>query len=338
MAMNRNMMGVQTSDEDLYNQRAMSQALAPPRGRQAVSRNGGVARRTGGPLEPSAEPRVETSVPGGAVREGSIADAGDSAYTNKMPVPEGADTPESTASSPGESYASVARGAGRTPSSGLDGGIGDPAVLARIREQMGLGGPASAENNAIAGDALARGTAEPPSADQSTWNTDGFTPPAFAAPYAGGTLPGWEASKLADPNHQTPKYVWGRIALANPGDPKKQVAELLRAYPGAQFNGKDKVTGIPGLGPIDIFQGASSGQNTPQWIDEANAGGAQGSASGAKPGGGYGDLGPASNASNGLLDQMSQGSTHENLLAKIQQILGPAATDQQALLRALGGK
>jgi hypothetical protein len=121
------------------------------------------------------------------------------------------------------------------------------------------------------------GAPAPPAADNSGWNTDGYAKPAFTAQAGGGPLAGWDATKWADVNHQTPKYVWGRIAASNMGpeglNVPKAVDELIQAYPGATFNGKDKVT-IPGIGTIDLLGGASIGQNTPQWLDEANQGGA----------------------------------------------------------------
>jgi hypothetical protein len=178
----------------------------------------------------------------------------------------------------------------------------------------------------------------PAAVDQSAWNTDGFAKPAFTAQPTGGPLDGWDATKWADPNHQTPKYVWGRIAAANAGNPQAAIQQMLQAYPGATFDGKDKIIGIPGLGPIDVFQGASVGQNTPQWIDEANAGG--GGAAPTKPfdDGGYTGRPSSIMGSSSLAGQMASPAAQDSLIAKLQAQLGTGegGLDQQTLERILG--
>lgn len=86
--------------------------------------------------------------------------------------------------------------------------------------------------------------------------------------------PGWDPVKWNDPNHKTPKYVVGRILAKYPptlAGLKQAQAELQAEFPGMTYNGKDKIT-IPGLGEIDVLQGASNGGVAWQWIDEANAG------------------------------------------------------------------
>lgn len=102
------------------------------------------------------------------------------------------------------------------------------------------------------------------SIDKSKWNTDGFATPGYTASSFGPVLSGWDATKWNDPNHQTPKYVVGRILtevgdLKNPDNRAAAISKIQQAYPGAQFNGKDKVT-IPGVGTVDIFRGASVGE------------------------------------------------------------------------------
>lgn len=90
--------------------------------------------------------------------------------------------------------------------------------------------------------------------------------------------PGWDATKWNDPNHKTPKYVVGRILAKYPPTTaglQQAIPELQAAFPGLTFNGKDKVN-VPGLGEIDVLQGASSGGVAWQWIDEANAGNGSG--------------------------------------------------------------
>jgi hypothetical protein len=110
-------------------------------------------------------------------------------------------------------------------------------------------------------------------ADPSGWNTDGFAAPTSIAQNFRSQAPaGWDQTKWNDPTHQTPKYVWGRIAADdNPND----IDQLLSAYPGATFNGKDKVT-IPGVGTVDVYRGASVGLNEPQWLVEGGGEGAAG--------------------------------------------------------------
>jgi hypothetical protein len=109
-------------------------------------------------------------------------------------------------------------------------------------------------------------TVDPP-VDKSKFNTDGFASPGYTAANAGGFLRGWDETKWNDPNHQTPKYVIGRIlgeASGGTGELKDAaqrdmaVKNILAAYPGATFDGKDKIT-MPDGGVIDIFEGAGSG-------------------------------------------------------------------------------
>jgi hypothetical protein len=124
-----------------------------------------------------------------------------------------------------------------------------------------------------------------PGPDASGWNTDGYQAPARVAQgFAPDPPDGWDRDKWNDPTHQTPKYVWGRIT--QDGDPN-DIEQMLAAYPGASFDGKDKISGIEGLGPIDVYQGASQGGKKPQWYDinAAASEGGQGSPQGASMGG-----------------------------------------------------
>jgi hypothetical protein len=136
------------------------------------------------------------------------------------------------------------------------GGTGYNPEVERIRQAMGL-----QEGQKLPAPAA------PAAASNPAWNTDGFVAPAqIAQNFAAQAPAGWDQKKWSDPNHQTPKYVWGRITQDdNPND----IEQMLAAYPGAQFDGKDKITGIPGLGAIDVYQGASVGANVPQWLDLA---------------------------------------------------------------------
>ena len=83
------------------------------------------------------------------------------------------------------------------------------------RANDGVYGPAGnttvgAEPGGVTGAAPAAPTT--PQVDQSKWNTDQYAKPAYTAPAASKTAPaGFNNEKWNDPNHQTPKYVVGRI-------------------------------------------------------------------------------------------------------------------------------
>jgi len=149
------------------------------------------------------------------------------------------------------------------------------AVMEQLAGSAGAGAPVAGipgNERPTQGAGMVAGAA--PAAAATTpgsWNTDGYaTPQVTAQNFRGQAPPGWDQTKWNDPNHQTPKYVWGRLTQDdNPND----VDQLLAAYPGSTFNGKDKVT-IPGVGTIDIYRGASAGLNEPQWLAE-DGGGAQ---------------------------------------------------------------
>lgn len=119
----------------------------------------------------------------------------------------------------------------------------------------------------------------PPGPDTSAWDTNGYEKPGYVPESYGNAPSGWDPAKWANPNHQSPKYAVGRIIVANgdmkdPGNRQKAIADIQRAYPGATYNGKDRVT-IPGVGTIDIFQDASSGMWGPAWqpMDGGGSGG-----------------------------------------------------------------
>jgi hypothetical protein len=110
-----------------------------------------------------------------------------------------------------------------------------------------------------------------PAPDTSNWDTNGYAKPGYTAGSYGNVLAGWDNAKWNDQNHQSPKYVVGRILgsvgnLQDPNNRAKAIQQIQQAYPGAQFDGHDTVT-IPGIGPVDIFGGASSGEYRPQWLD-----------------------------------------------------------------------
>lgn len=95
-----------------------------------------------------------------------------------------------------------------------------------------------------------------------SWNTDGYAVPGYTATNFGSAPSGWDPNKWNDPNHQTPKYVVGRISMEATGGTgqfssqqqiDQAIQRILEAYPGATSNGRDRVT-IPGVGTVDIIQ------------------------------------------------------------------------------------
>ena len=116
-------------------------------------------------------------------------------------------------------------------------------------------------------------------AASGNWDTDGWGTPQYISRQPGNVMEGWSAENWDNPNMQTPKYVFGRIASNydpnNPDDVNAMVAELQKAYPGAEFDGKDKLT-IPGLGTIDVIIGAGAPGAKWGWIDLTNDAGTSG--------------------------------------------------------------
>jgi hypothetical protein len=151
--------------------------------------------------------------------------------------------------------------------------------------------------------------------DLSKWDTDNYAAPQWMPDaYNQQTPGGWEQTKWSNPNYLSPKYAIGKILSnypANVNGLKAAFEDIKRAYPGAEWDGKDKIR-LPTLGPgwIDVGQAFSKlqeGQYGPdvvtswQWItDDGGAGGGGGGGTGGT-GGGYGNVG-AGNIQ-GLLDQ-----------------------------------
>jgi hypothetical protein len=169
--------------------------------------------------------------------------------------------------------------------------------------------------------------------DSSQWDTDGYAAPGFVPESYGNVLAGYDAGKWANANHQTPKYAVGRIlsqyapSVENAG---KAIAEIQKAYPGATFNGKDKIT-IPGVGSFDVLTNSGSGQNMGwAWqpldgISSAPASGPLNSDSGGSSLGRINSLVP------------TDSDFFNRLQAQLVQILGgPQALDRSALLKLLG--
>lgn len=150
-------------------------------------------------------------------------------------------------------------------------------------------------------------------------NTDGYAQPGYQAAQPGAAMAGWDAGKWGDTSHQTPKYVVGRILSQFPATTaglQSAVAEIQRAYPGTTFNGKDTVT-IPGVGPVDILQGASVGGQAWQWGAFQNA---DGSATGfGQPGTGGAGTGAGGSAGDGT--GAVSAALSPDVLARLQSLL-----------------
>lgn len=117
--------------------------------------------------------------------------------------------------------------------------------------------------------------APPPPLDTSNWDTDAYSAPGWQTSAQGGAMAGWDQSKWADPLHQTPKYAVGRIlSQFRPDDAGWEAAarEIQRLYPGTQILGNDKLA-IPGVGVIDVREGADIGGKGWRWGTEAMEGG-----------------------------------------------------------------
>lgn len=127
------------------------------------------------------------------------------------------------------------------------------------RLMTGMGGSGTAAlNKASAG------------ADTSAWDTDSYAAPQHTAANFGPVMLGWDGQKWVDPNLQTPKYAVGRILSQYPHTIDglgAAMAEIQMAYPGTQFDGRDKIT-IPGVGTIDVLlaAGGPGGGAAWQWL------------------------------------------------------------------------
>jgi hypothetical protein len=98
---------------------------------------------------------------------------------------------------------------------------------------------------------------------------DYYAPQAQAQQPSSAAMAGWDGAKWSDTSHQTPKYTVGRILSQYPptvAGLSQSLPEIQRAYPGATFDGKDKIM-IPGVGTIDVLQNASQGGTAWQWND-----------------------------------------------------------------------
>lgn len=91
---------------------------------------------------------------------------------------------------------------------------------------------------------------------------------AWAVP-AGACLAGWDCCKWNDQDHQTPKYVVGRIIAAFPHTPAglKQALPVINAvYPGTEIlPGKGDKVRIPCVGVVDLIVAAGEGGKAWWW-------------------------------------------------------------------------
>jgi hypothetical protein len=82
-------------------------------------------------------------------------------------------------------------------------------------------------------------------------------------------LAGWDPTKWADPNHNTPKYQIGRILAGfapTTANMDAVVAALQAVMPGVTRTGPGNIF-VPGFGDTDILQSANAGGTAWQWID-----------------------------------------------------------------------
>ena len=213
-------------------------------------------------------------------------------------------------------------------------GLSQPAREAAQRDAMmqQLAGSSPATAGGATGAATGGGGGGVSAASNpGTWNTDGYAAPQVTAQAAGAAPPGWDADKWNNTDHQTPKYAVGRILSQFPPTVQglAQAAEqVAAAYPGATFNGKDKLT-IPGVGEIDVLKGAGNGGEAWQWLP-ADEGGA------APAKGGSGEPVTVDGArSYGNVPDTLDSDTIAQLKARLQEIIN-GQPNREAVLAGLG--
>lgn len=116
------------------------------------------------------------------------------------------------------------------------------------------------QNTGVTGGAASAAQAP---ASQSNYNTNGYAQPGYTAMKPGNVMPGWDATKWADTNYQSPKYGIGRILSQY--DPKQglsdaAMAEIQKAYAGTTKTGDDTIN-VPGVGTIDVLTSPEHGGN-----------------------------------------------------------------------------
>jgi hypothetical protein len=99
---------------------------------------------------------------------------------------------------------------------------------------------------------LLQGTSAPASSTGTTTPQTPVTNPTLAD--LPPCPPGWNQEKWVNPNHNTPKYVVGRILWRYPPTPAgliNALPDVQRAIPGTKQVGDDKLD-IPGVGLVDV--------------------------------------------------------------------------------------
>jgi hypothetical protein len=190
------------------------------------------------------------------------------------------------------------------------------------------------------------GETPPPTAtarDTSGWNTGGYAIPGYTSTaYNPNAVSGYDPAKWADPLHQTPKYVVGRILsqynLNDPTQLQSAMADIAKAYPGTTWAGKD-VVNIPGIGNVDVIRDFG-GESGIAWQPEDQGGGAL-TTHGTLGGGslGTGSALTSSAASSSLQPWFQQGMTPYTPPAAPTSGSGSPALDdarRAALLELLG--
>lgn len=220
---------------------------------------------------------------------------------------------------------------GAVPAAGVAGAmattqpVGSPVPGPGLNQNTGIVSPSVVQGGVQSSAPKATGL---DGVDTSKFDTDGYAMPGLVKQVGNrGTLPGWDANKLSDPNHQTPKYVVGRILSNYPDTPdglKAAVPDIQQAYPGSTLVGDDKLN-IPGVGTVDVGVSFGSGGGK-GWAWQTGDGGG-GSKAGGAAGGGmanpFADLG-------GMTNQ----STYSKLMQRMGQ-LSPELTNQSALMSLL---
>lgn len=171
----------------------------------------------------------------------------------------------------------------------------------------------------------------------------GGNEPASAGPYqAKGPamgLEGFDAGKLADTSHNSPKYVFARAAQGLGVNDKDELLRRLKADPNgyfanASFGGSkgDKLEiggqldpSFDGINEFDVVRAAGDGGKGWQWGVDGPPGGGGGGAAHAAPGGNFTD-------SMGL----TQESTFDKLMAMLKGKNGAPGSDPNALMSLMG--
>lgn len=179
------------------------------------------------------------------------------------------------------------------------------------------------------------GAAPVPAAPKAP-NTNGYDAPKYQPTGPTGPMAGWDAGKLADTSHQSPKYAVGRI-LSEAGAPSvenldKAFARIEEAYPGAQRMGRDKVR-MPDGGVVDVLTNSGAGENMGwAWQPETGPGGAplEGESQAMPMGMGLGGM-PMQG-----VDPLLSGDPFAKIQEELAKLTGPR-NNAQALMSSLTG-